>query len=255
MQLIQSLVRKWDPSSQDTLMQTYLYNAVNAAYAPFYYKNADENEKEWEAALAAKPAPVENKDGSGSVSFVPIIVRGFHALGERMEYQARTVKEMRGRLHEMNNSLNAVMVRHQQSLTVRMEGARRRHVELSERCLRLAVKAQVYRERGRPLDAMEEGLRRTLMGLEKAVLDPAFAGREEEIWARMLALRERARWLEEEGKRLGKRVEGSQKGVPEEVVRKTKRVLKDYDGQLAHLGKELEGVRGEFEAWEGSLRG
>jgi len=34
------------------------------------------------------------------------------------------------------------------------------------------------------------------------VADPAFGAREEELWARMVALRERARWLGEEGKRV-----------------------------------------------------
>ena len=40
---------------------------------------------------------------------MPVGVRGFLALGQRVEFQARTVNEMRARLHEMLNSLNAVM--------------------------------------------------------------------------------------------------------------------------------------------------
>ena len=233
-------------------MQAYLYNAVNAAYAPFFHRNVDETEQEWEEALAKKPKPIENKDGE-NVSFVPVLVRGFGALGKRVEYQAKTVNEMRARLHEMNNSLDAVMAKHQQNITVRLENARRQHFALSQRCLRLAVQAQVLRNKGYPLDPAEEGLRKTLLALEKQVQDPAFAGREEEIWARMVLLRERARWLEEEGKRLGGLVEeqGRQgSGVSDEVVQKTKRILRDYDGQLVHLAKELEEVKGEFAQWE-----
>lgn len=98
---VQTLVRKWDPQSQDTVLQSYLYNAVSSTYAPFYYRNVDEGEKEWEEALRNKPAPVKG-DGE-DVSFVPVLVRGFRALGERVEFQARTVNEMRARLHEMNN--------------------------------------------------------------------------------------------------------------------------------------------------------
>lgn len=98
---VQTLIRKWDPQSQDTKLQSYLYNAVSSSYAPFYYRNVEEDEGDWEEALRNKPLPVE-KDGE-SVSFVPVLVRGFHALGERVEYQAKTVNEMRARLHEMNN--------------------------------------------------------------------------------------------------------------------------------------------------------
>ena len=236
-------------------MQTYLYNAVNSAYAPFYHRNADESEKEWEEALANKPAPVQGAEGQEKVSFVPVLVRGFRALGERVEYQARTVNEMRARLHEMNLSLNAVMAKHQQGVSVRLEKAGRQHAALSQRCLRLAVKAQVLRQRGYALDRPEEELRLTLLALEKATLDASFAAREEEMWARMVALSERARWLEEEGKRLsGQQQDLEQKGVSEEVVQKTRRILRDYDGQIAHLGKELEVVRREFGEWEGGQK-
>ena len=236
-------------------MQTHLYNAVNAAYAPFYYRNPDEDESEWEEALKKKPKPVEV--GGENVSFVPVLVRGFYDLGQRVEYQARIVNDMRARLHEMNHSLDAVMAKHQQNLSVRLENAKRQHAALSQRCLRLAVKTQVLRHRGYPLDPAEEALRKSLQQLQKTVMDPSFAAREEEVWARMVALRERSRWLEEEGKRLGGMVEEQRsggQGVSEQVLLKTKKILSDYDGQLRHLKGELEEVRAEFEEWEGSRR-
>ena len=248
---VETLVRKWDPNSQDTLMQAYLYNAVNSAYAPFYYKNADENEKEWEEALDKKPDTIVNAEGE-SVAFVPVLMRGFRALGVRIEYQATALNEMQRRLHEMNDSLNSVIATHEQRITVRLERAKRQHAELSQRCLRLAVKTQTLRMRNYPLEPAEETLRKTLQGLSKQVFDPAFTGREEEIWARMVSLRERARWLEEEGKRLGVQVQEQEQqklSVPEDVVQKTKKILRDYDGQIQHLGKELEDVKKEFEEW------
>ena len=151
--------------------------------------------------------------------------------------------------------------RHRQNLSVRLENARRQHAALAQRCLRLAVKAQVLRGKSFELEPAEEGLRRTLRALEERVADPGFEAREEAVWARMVALRERARWLEVEGERVGRVVEGQGGGsegkggvVPEYVVEKTKRILKDYDGQIVHLGKELEEVRREFEEWEGEGR-
>ena len=256
---IQTLVRKWDPNSQETLLQRYLYNAVNSAFAPFHHRNPEESEREWEEALAKKPAPIVNKDGD-NVSFVPVLARGFKDLANRVEYQARTLNELRSRLHEMNNSLNAMMAKHQQSITVRLENVRRQHTVLASRCLRLAVKTQTLRNRGYPLDGAEEGLRRMLLNLNEQTFDPQYAAREEEIWARMVALRDRARWLEEEAKRVkveaaanagaadGSGAQGEE--VSEEVVVKAKKILADYEGQIRHLEKELGEVRREFEEWE-----
>ena len=70
-----------------------------------------------------------------------------------------------------------------------------------------------------------------------------------------MALRERARWLEEETRRLGPalRPEGAERqgqGVSEEVLVRTRKILREWDGQLRHLGRELEAVGVEFEGWE-----
>ena len=105
-----------------------------------------------------------------------------------------------------------------------------------------------------------------LLELEQKVNDPAFAAREEEIWARMVSLRERARWLEEEGKRVAQRAAGGQGGgqsgaagmfggaaapaIPSHVLQKTSKILRDYEAQLLHLAKELQDVGKEFAEYE-----
>ncbi|KXL42507.1 hypothetical protein M433DRAFT_73268 [Acidomyces richmondensis BFW] len=244
---IQTIMSKWDPNSQSTLLQTYLYNVVSNAYAPFYYKNPDDDERSWERALAEAPKMPEE---SGQ-RLVPVLVRGFYALGTRVEYQAKFIAAMQARLHEMNNSLTAVMDAHRQRITVNLDTSRRQHIDLSQRCLRLAVKVQILRNRGYSLDAQEEVLRKQLLALEQQVMDPSFQGREEEIWARMVSLRERTRWLEEEGKRLGQQAENQQtQGLPEEIIQRTRQILKDYDAQLKRLAKELEELKKEYEVWE-----
>nr|POE53287.1 nucleoporin nup57 [Quercus suber] len=247
-----TLIQKWDPQSQDTLLQGYMYNSTSSILAPYHTRNADDDEKSWEAALANRPAPLEGPNGM-QTSFVPVLCRGFKALSDRVEFQSRAIQELRARLHEMNNCLNAVMNVHQQRILARLDTSRRQHTALSQRCLRLVVKVQVLRNRGYALDGGEEVLRQKLMQLEQQVLDPTFAGREEEIWARMVALRERSRWLEEEGRRIGQKVQDQQNGstsVPDEVLQKTKKILLDYEGQLVHLNKELTDVKGEYEIWE-----
>lgn len=124
------------------------------------------------------------------------------------------------------------------------------------------------------MDGAEEELRRRLTSLEKGVFDPGFAGREEEVWARMVALRERTRWLQAESEKLGRQVAtGEAAGINEDILRKTKKVslmimmrcgwarhtderqiLSDYDAQITHLHKELQQVTQEFREWESASR-
>lgn len=250
---ISTLLAKWDPNSSETLLQKYLYNAVNPAYAPYYHPGPGESDREWEAALANKPK------GDADTAYVPVQVRGFKALGERLELQAKVLQSLRTSLHEMNNSLAAIISKHQQDISVRIEGSKRQHAAIAQRTLRLAVKCQVLRNRGYALDSTEESLRRNILDLQAKVTDPSFSAREEEIWARMVALRERARWLEEEGKRVGAAVEAQKQesgsAVPESVLQSASRILKDYDGQLVHLARELEEVKKEYDEFERERRG
>lgn len=242
------LMNKWDPNSQDTSLQKYLYNAVNPAYAPYYHPAPGEDERDWETALSNKPK------GDADTAYVPVQVRGFKALGDRLELQAQVLAKLRQNLHEMNNSLAAIMSKHQQDISVRIESSKRQHAAIAQRTLRLAIKCQILRNRGYQLDPSENVLRTDILKLEQQIKEPSFSSREEEIWARMVALRERARWLEEEGKRVGAataeahRQEGN--SLPENVLQGAQRILKDYDGQLMHLAKELAEVDKEFKEWE-----
>lgn len=242
------LVSKWDPNDQGTSMQKYLYNAVHPAYAPYYHPAPGESERDWETALSNKPK------GDAEIAYVPVQVRGFEALGKRLELQAQVLNKLQVNLHEMNNSLAAIMAEHQQDISVRIETSKRQHAAIAQRTLRLAIKCQILRNRGYALDSTEETLRRNILDLNKQIQEPSFSAREEEIWARMVALRERARWLEEEGKRVGaaaaeaQRQEGSK--LPDNVLQGANRILRDYDGQLAHLAKELEEVKKEYQEWE-----
>lgn len=208
------ILRKWHPESSDCLMQQYFYVSVPPEKAPFITMPADADERKWEEALRNKPS-----EGS-----VPVLAKGFHQLGTRLQMQVEAVRQLQLRLHEMNNSLGAMMQNHELVLSVRAAEAKRKHVGLSQRCLALAIKAQVLSSRGFVLGGEEEELKKKLTVLEKAVFDPGFAGREEEIWARMVALRERSRWLQEESEKLGQAMAGQNGALDEEVLKKAKKV-------------------------------
>lgn len=212
---IQLVAEKWDPNSCNTVFQTYLYNQVPEDQAPFYRPGPQDDEAKWEEALQKKPSP-------GSI---PVLYKGFYQLGQRLLTQQRHLDVLQGRLHEINNSLTVMLQNHDLVISIRAADCRRKHLTLSHRCLALATKVQILRNRGYAMDNAEEELRKMLLALEKGVFDPALTGRGEEIWARMLGVRERARQLQAEFEKSGKglpNVQGQE--LDEEVAKKAKKV-------------------------------
>ena len=151
---------------------------------------------------------------------IPILVKGFEQLGHRIINQERYLQLLQGRLHEINNGLSSLLRRHDLELSTRAAECKRRHIRLGQKCLALATKTQILRNRGYALDGGEEELAQKLRKLERQVLDPALVGRGEEIWARMVNVRERGRWLQGEFEKAGKTVEDGKAGVVDDEVLK-----------------------------------
>ena len=206
---------KWNPQSQFSLFQTYLYNTVSPDQVPFYRPSAQDDESKWEEALRKKPTP-------GSV---PVLIRGFLQLGQRLLVQEQHLNVLQGRLHEINDGLTTLLRKHELEISVRAAECKRKHLRLSRQCLKLAAKVQVLKNRGYAMDSAEEELREKLLKLERSVSDPALNGRAEEIWARMVSVRESARLLQREFERAGQ-VVGEEVGgaMDEEVMKRAKKV-------------------------------
>ncbi|OCL07184.1 hypothetical protein AOQ84DRAFT_365181 [Glonium stellatum] len=234
------LVDKWNPQSPNCDFQAYCYNQVPVDHVPFYGPGPHEDEKKWEEALAKKPS-----EGS-----IPVFVRGFQEVAQRLNTQAQAVVHLQNRLHEINDSLTAMMQNHDLVIAVRAAEAKRRHIAFTQRCLALATKVQILRNRGYAMDTAEEELKKKLIELEKKAFDPILGGRQEEIWARMSAVRARASLLQEESEKMGKNLEnGDTESLDEEGMKKVKKV-DGYDSQLSHLKQELDQIKTDHEEWE-----
>ncbi|MCJ1410483.1 hypothetical protein MMC19_004568 [Ptychographa xylographoides] len=240
---IESIYRKWDPSTPESLFHTYLYNSYPSNAAPFFRPSPLDNADKWEEALKNRP----------SAGAIPFLVQGFFQLGRRLLTQEEHLRVLHGRLHEINAGLSDLLNKHDVSVSVRTAECRRKHIVLSQKCLALATKTQVLRNRGYAMDQAEEELRHKLLALERRVFDPALNGRGEEIWARMVGVRERGRQLAFEMERYGGSVgRAGEVELDEATLMKAKKILEDYNAQLAHLAKELEQIRKEWEEWEAS---
>lgn len=193
---------KWGPEDPDCVFQYYFYNSVKPEEAPFYGPQPGEDERKWEEALSKKPAP----------GAIPVLARGFEQVAERIRQQQMAVTALRTRLHEINNSLSVLKDTHELNVASRITEAKRKHIVFTQRTLALATKVQILRNRGYVMDTQEEELKKKLVELEKKTFDPVLGGRQEEIWARMSGVRERARILQEETEKLGKNIDGQQNG-------------------------------------------
>ena len=190
---MQIIKDKWESTSISSPFRSYLYNSVGEEAAPFYQPGPEDDETKWEDALRQRPSP----------SYVPVLVRGFWELGKRAQRQKDFLTMMQGRLHEINDCLSGLLSRHDLKISVKIADCRRNHIVLSKRCLALAAKTQVLRNRGYAMDDAEEELKKKLTALERSVFDPTLNGRGEEIWARMLAIREQSKRLQLEMDRAG----------------------------------------------------
>lgn len=206
---------KWDHSTLSSPFRAYLYNNVGEDSAPFYQPGPHEDATKWEEALRKRPS-------SGSV---PVLVRGFWELGKRAQRQKDFLAMMQSRLHEINNCLTELLSRHDLKISVRIADARRKHLVLSKRCLALAAKTQVLRNRGYAMDAAEEELKKKLAKLERDVFDPSINGRGEEIWARMLAIRELSKRLQLEVEKAGpSAAQQAESEIDEDAMKTAKKV-------------------------------
>ncbi|KAJ5682324.1 Nucleoporin NUP57 [Penicillium macrosclerotiorum] len=228
---------KWDAPSRSSPFRSYLYNQVGEENAPFYQPGPEDDEAKWEEALRKRPAP----------GYVPVLVKGFWELGKRAQRQKDYLAMMQTRLHEINNCLTDLLSRHDLKISVKVADARRKHLVLSKRCLALAAKTQVLRNRGYAMDDAEEELKKKLAQLERAVFDPSLNGRGEEIWARMLAIHEHSKRLQAEMERAGPAAAANAEDeIDEQTMKTAKKILDDYHAQIQHLQKELESVKKDF---------
>lgn len=208
---IKLITEKWDPSNPNCVFRTYLYNKVEEHAVPHYHPGPQDDPKEWDEALRNKPA----------ANFMPVLCAGFPAIVARLTLQRRALAEFNNKLHAINASLDAILSRHDLEHSVRALNARRKHAEQSRRCLVLAAKVQILRNRGYALSGDEDQLKQKLQKIDKDLQDPALSARLEELWSRLIILRQYADSLKDEINKPGALENGS---LSEDVEAKAKKV-------------------------------
>lgn len=231
------LFQKWNPQSPRTTFKHYFYNKVADNAVPFYRPGPNEDPQEWEEANRNKPGP----------GFMPALGTGFAAIAERLKNQRAILAQFNHTLHLINTNLDALMSDHELRISTRALEARRRHVVLRQRCLALATKVQVLRNRGYQMDADEDALKLKLEDLEHKISDPALSARTEELWSKLILLRGHADTLRNEINSKGGEYSDA---IPEEAEAKAKKLLEDYNKQLQALKVAVDKIKEDYEEWQ-----
>jgi nuclear pore complex protein Nup54 len=208
---------KWDPTSLSSPLRTYLYQHVESETDALQYRpGPGEDEDKWEEAVASRPGPL----------WVPLLVQGFFQLGRKAQIQMEAIQRCNMMLQEINTLLDVQLDRHRQNVATRLEECRRRQAATAQRTLALAVKVQILRNRGYVMDNAEEELKAKLENLQREVFDPSLNAREQEIWARMIGIRERAKRLKLEMEKIAPTAHANKDDptLDEETIKAAKKV-------------------------------
>jgi nuclear pore complex protein Nup54 len=212
---MQIVKNKWDPQSLSSPLRTYMFQHVESETDALKFRpGPGEDEDKWEEAVSRRPGP----------DWVPLLVAGFFQLGRKAQIQMEAVQRCNMMLQEINTSLDVQLDKHRQNVAIRLEECRMRQAATTQRTLALAVKVQILRNRGYVMDNAEEELKAKLEKLQREVLDPSLNAREQEIWARMLGIRERAKKIKTEMEKFAPTSNEDEPTLDEETVRAAKKV-------------------------------
>jgi nuclear pore complex protein Nup54 len=207
---------KWDAATTQSPLRTYLYMHVGDEKEALQYRpNPNiEDENKWEEAVANRPGP----------EWVPLLIRGFGEMSAKAKSQTDAIAKGNMLLHEINTSLDIQIETHNQKVAARLAECRRRQQAASKRTLALAVKVQILRNKGYVMDNAEEELKSRLKKLEREILDPGLDAREQEIWARMLGIRERAKRLKMEMEKISPDKKAEEPTLDDATIQQAKEV-------------------------------
>lgn len=225
---VQKILNAWNLNHPDCAFQRFFYNKVPVEQAALYVKPPNYNQQKWDEAVANRP----------SNSVVPVLAVGFPDVQKRINMQIQQVNTYRIRMREIVETLGRLSNKHDLDFSIKLAEAKNRHVRLSERILRLAIKVHVLRHRGYALKPNEEELRKKLDDLTKSLNNPEIFGRLNEIWARITLIFEGEKISEDQRSNLAKGVVDWRKNSDQlEVITD---VLRDHQVGLSYVVKLMQ---------------
>ncbi|CAE1242890.1 NUP54 [Acanthosepion pharaonis] len=146
------------------------------------------NTEQMKSYLENPPAGIDpllwqqaKKDNPDPESFVPIPIVGFQQLQQRLKQQEQQTKCHQSRIDLIAQELNELQNKHRNTIA-RVEEAKRKHLNLGHRLLKVIAKQEVYRKLGVAMQDTEEQFRAQLEALQSELNHPTqFKGRLNEL--------------------------------------------------------------------------
>ncbi|XP_013380711.1 nucleoporin p54 [Lingula anatina] len=132
--------------------------------------------------LLWQQAKLDNPDPE---SLIPVPMKGFKELHDRLKFQERQTKLHQSRLDLIGQDITEQQ-RNLANMVARTEQYKRKHLELGHRVLQVMVRQEIYRKLGYAIQADEEQLRVQLEALQGELNAPTqFKGRLNELMSQI----------------------------------------------------------------------
>ncbi|CAG8530830.1 13353_t:CDS:10 [Acaulospora morrowiae] len=157
------IINSWDPNSPDCKFQSYFYNMVHPDEVQFYTPPSNMPQNLWIEAQSNNP---------DRTILVPVRVCGFEDIKKRIEVQEEITAKAVAKFKEYGAKLEEMERKHSLETLVRIEERKRKHIELTQRVIKLMRQIQVLRLKGTLIRADEETLKGRLEDIKQRTQRP-----------------------------------------------------------------------------------
>ncbi|KAF7725366.1 hypothetical protein EC973_009633 [Apophysomyces ossiformis] len=223
----------WNPESPLCRFRYYFYNKVNPQEVHLYQKPPNHDPKAWDDAQKANPDPT---------CMVPTLAVGFGDVMKRMDAQAKQAEAHEAKLNELDAKVKKIQQSSTVDATAKINEYKQKHMELSQRVVRILKQAMVLGHKGQSITQEEEEIRARFENLQDQVRrSEQFHGKLSQMWAQL-------QWIKESGRKYGK-IDGVDEwdAVRTEDMQEITKILEEQQRGIQHVIETLQKDAAEIE--------
>ncbi|CAG8583259.1 1632_t:CDS:2 [Diversispora eburnea] len=157
------LINAWNTESPECQFQSYFYNMVHPDVVQLYTPPPNMPQSLWNEAQLNNP---------DRTILVPARVAGFDDIKKRLEMQEVITAKAIAKFKEYSEQLEEMERKHNLETLVRIEDRKRKHIELTQRVIKLMRQIQVLRLKGTLIRSDEEDLKGRLEEIKQHLERP-----------------------------------------------------------------------------------
>ncbi|PKY21914.1 hypothetical protein RhiirB3_419368 [Rhizophagus irregularis] len=164
-QELHELMNSWNTYSPQCQFITYFFNLSNPGSVQYFQPQQQQRwtQELWEEA---------QKNNPDKTIMMPIVAVGFEDLKKRIIEHLNGKNEISAKLKDIGNKIETLQIKHNLETSVNLENQKRKHMELTQRVIKLMKRIQVVRLRGTMTRSGEEQLKGRLEEIKQNLLRP-----------------------------------------------------------------------------------